>query len=49
MVRYDVNQVRSESAMPGSARVETRIWWVTVSNTTVLLVVDNVFQGFREE
>ena len=31
-VRYDVNQVRAESAMPSSARVERRIWWLTVSN-----------------
>ena len=31
-VRYDVNQVRAESVMPSSARVEIRIWWLTVSN-----------------
>ena len=31
-VRYDVNQVRAESAMPSSARVERSIWWLTVSN-----------------
>ena len=31
-VRSDVNQVRAESAMPSSARVERRIWWLTVSN-----------------
>ena len=33
LFRYDVNQVRAESAMPSSARVERRIWWLTVSNT----------------
>ena len=27
-----MNQVRAESAMPSSARVERRIWWLTVSN-----------------
>ena len=26
-----MNQVRAESAMPSSARVERRIWWLTVS------------------
>ena len=31
-VRYDVNQVRTESAMPSSARVERRIWYTTGSN-----------------
>ena len=36
-VKYDVNQVRAESAMPGSARVERRIWWLTVSNAEVRL------------
>ena len=25
-------QVRAESAMPSSARVERKIWWLTVSN-----------------
>ena len=30
---YDVNQTKAESEMPSSARVERRIWWLTVSNT----------------
>ena len=29
---YDLNQVRAESAMPSSARIEGMIWWLTVSN-----------------
>ena len=28
----DVNQVRAQSALPSSARVERRIWWLTISN-----------------
>ena len=31
-VRYDVNQVRAESAVPSSARMERRIWCLTASN-----------------
>ena len=27
-----MKQIRAESAMPSSARVERRIWWLTVSN-----------------
>ena len=31
-VQFDVNQARAKSTMPSSARVERRIWWLTVSN-----------------
>ena len=41
-VRYDVNQVRVESAMPSSARVERRIWWLKNGMRLLVVGVKNI-------